>query len=106
MVKLFRDHCETELFTLKFHLVDHLADDSWQYRSLSFVDAAPFRYFNLEVKQSYIVISKRTSTRMDETVRVMDSVLKRMKSSIPESVSEPLSTTTSNCMNNLHHIGY
>lgn len=40
-VSLFEDHCDRELFTIKFHFFDHLCDDLENYRSIQFIDATP-----------------------------------------------------------------
>lgn len=43
--KTFAAHCSFGLFTLKYHLLEHLLDDLERFGRLSFVDAGRFEQF-------------------------------------------------------------
>ena len=68
----FSRFVEKGLYTLKFHLLDHLPEDIEKYASLSFTDASPFEQYNAVLKQFYRQTSKRIGTALDETVKRMD----------------------------------
>ena len=72
-VKCFSPYVSNGLFTLKFHLLDHLTDDLKRYGSLSFLSAGPYEYFNTIVEKHYRTTSKRTSTALSETIASMSS---------------------------------
>jgi len=68
----FSKYVERGLYTLKFHLLDHLVDDIEKYSSLAYLDAGPYEHYNAVIKQFYRKTSKRLNTALDETVRRMD----------------------------------
>lgn len=53
VVKTFVDHTEKGLFTLKFHLLDHLAEDITRFGSLPSLDATAFEHLNITIRKSY-----------------------------------------------------
>lgn len=72
LVERFDDHCESGLYTLKFHLLDHMVEDIRKFGTLSVLDGSPFEHFNVHIKQAYRKTSQRRSTRMMETVGVIE----------------------------------
>lgn len=89
VVETFKDHCEKGLFTLKFHTMDHLAEDISRFGSCKFLDAGAFEHFNLAIKRSYRTGSLRHATRMSETVNNMGRVMKRGRITSEERRSSP-----------------
>lgn len=75
----FASHCPSGLYTLKYHLLDHLVEDLERFGSISFMDAGPFEHFNVVIKQSYRMTSRRLTTRMDETVQRMGSAVDNVR---------------------------
>lgn len=73
--KIFSPHCSSRLFTLRFHLLEHAVHYLGRFGSLSFIDARPFKHFNVLIKKFYRMKSGRLSTRMYETVEKMESAL-------------------------------
>ncbi len=65
----FKAYVQHGLFTLKFHLLDHLADDLKKFSSLSYLDASPFEQYNAVLKHFYRQTSRRHSTALEETVQ-------------------------------------
>ena len=74
-VQLFEPYVDTGLFTLKFHLLDHLVEDLSKFTSLDFLNAGPYEYYNTKIKQSYRKTSKRKATAMDETVKNINETI-------------------------------
>ena len=70
----FSNYVEKGLYTLKFHLLDHLAEDVEKHSSLAYLDAGPYEHYNAVVKQFYRKTSRRHDTALEETVRRMDRV--------------------------------
>lgn len=68
------------MFTLKFHLLDHLVTYLKQFGNMDLLNAAPFEHFDLSIKMAYKTTSKRSVTRMDETVARMDLTMKQIHS--------------------------
>lgn len=52
VVTMSLEHCGKGLSTLKFHLLDRMAEEIKRLVILKFLDASPFEYFNLTVKKS------------------------------------------------------
>ena len=84
-VKLFEPYVDTGLFTLKFHLLDHLVEDLSKFTSLDFLSAGPYEYYNTKIKQSYRKTSKRRATAMEETVNDMNRSLSSQQPTKPRS---------------------
>ena len=79
--EFFSRFVDKGLYTLKFHLLDHLPEDIEKYASLSFTDASPFEQYNAVLKQFYRQTSKRIGTALDETVQRMDKASSAFSSS-------------------------
>ena len=79
VVEIYGPHCENGLFTLKFHLLDHLSEDITNYALLEYVDAGPFEGFNTQIKHSFRRTSMRYGTRLEDTVLNMEPVLKKAR---------------------------
>ncbi len=79
--QFFEPYVENGLFTLKFHLLDHLVHDLSRYCSLEFLSASPYEYYNTRIKQNYRKTLKLHGTVMEETVerinREIDTVDKK-----------------------------
>ena len=65
---VFSSNVENGLFTLKFHLLDHLVEDLRNFGSLDVLSASPYEYYNAVFKRHYRETSKRRATAMEETV--------------------------------------
>ena len=79
VVTLFEPHCDSGLFTLKFHLLDHLCTDLRCFGTLAMLDAGPYEHFNHIIKMAYRKTSMRIKTRMDETVDRLEPALKQLR---------------------------
>lgn len=53
MVRLFGDHCDSGLFTMKFHILEHLFEDYGEFHKLQFFAVAPYGHFNVVLERSY-----------------------------------------------------
>ena len=80
------------LYTLKFHLLDHLVLDLGRYTSLDFLDAGPYEYYNTRIKQAYRLGSRRKATALEETVQ---NIQQGTQSSLSGIKKAKTSTTTS-----------
>lgn len=72
IVSQYGPHSTTGLYTLKFHLLDHLPEDISRFGSLSMLDASPYEHFNTVIKNAYRQTSQRLVTRMDEMINVLE----------------------------------
>jgi len=72
---LFAPHIRSGLFTLKFHLLDHLVEDLTRFAGLDVLSASPYEYYNTRIKYNYRLTSKRRATCMDETIHNLDNEL-------------------------------
>jgi len=75
----FEKYCDEGLFTLKYHLMDHLVDDLEKYTDLSFIASSPYEYFNTWIKNGYRETSKRIDSALEETVKVLDHTIRSYK---------------------------
>ena len=71
--KLFEPYVQKGLFTLKFHLLDHLVEDLSKYGSLQYLDSGPYEYFNSVLKRFYRETSRRKGTALEETLQTMSN---------------------------------
>lgn len=69
--RVFDPYVQKGLYTLKFHLLDHLVEDLLKYGSLDYLNAGPYEYYNTVVKKHYRATSKRRSTALEETANRM-----------------------------------
>lgn len=44
---VFRDHCETTLFTMKFHILNYLCDHLNKFETVRFLDAFAYEHLRL-----------------------------------------------------------
>jgi hypothetical protein len=73
--RVFDPYVNKGLYTLKFHLLDHLVEDIMKYGSLDYLSAGPYEYFNTVVKKHYRATSKRKTTALEETANRMNQEL-------------------------------
>ena len=85
MASFYKRFTQTGLFTLKFHLLDHLAEDLSKYCSLAYLDSSPFEQYNAVIKMHYRKTSRRHATAFQETIGRIGSSTK--------TISENLRTT-------------
>ena len=69
--RVFDPYVQKGLYTLKFHLLDHLVEDLLKYGSLDYLSAGPYEYYNTVVKKHYRGTSKRKTTALEETANRM-----------------------------------
>lgn len=50
---VFVIRCKSGLFTMKFHLSDHLSEDLDKVRSVSFLDASAYEHVSIVFKRAY-----------------------------------------------------
>lgn len=78
VLRKFGGRCTTGLHTLKFHLLDHLAEDLGRFGSLSILSASQYEYAHTIFKRHYLRTSRRRHSALDETIRrVGDSISMR-----------------------------
>lgn len=53
VVNMFSSVFSSRLFTLKFHLLDHLVEDISRSGGISAMDASPYKQFNTTMKSHY-----------------------------------------------------
>lgn len=75
--RLFDPYVKKGLYTLKFHLLDHLVEDLGKYGSLDYLNGGPYEYFNAVVKQHYRDTSKRKPTALEETANHLSRCLQK-----------------------------
>lgn len=51
--RVFASHYPFGLYTLQFHLLDHLVEDLEKFASISFTDPRPFEHFNILIEQFF-----------------------------------------------------
>lgn len=61
LVEAFGEHCDSGLYTLKYHLLYHKVDYIRQNRTLSDSESISYEYFIVLIKKAY----KRTSQKKD-----------------------------------------
>lgn len=67
----FASHSTSGLYVSEFQSPVHLADGLKRLQTKLFTHAAPFQHFNVLLMQSYVVKSRRLSTRVQENVQDM-----------------------------------
>lgn len=53
MKDTFDEHCESGLYSLKFHLFHHVGEDVEQFGSLEMLDYLLFDSFSVHIKRAY-----------------------------------------------------
>lgn len=79
--KIFAPHSSPGLSTLRFCLLNHVVGDVERFGSLSCVDLEFFKGFNVLMKKSYRMTSRRLLTTMHETAEIMSSALNNVQRS-------------------------
>jgi len=79
VMQFYGKYCEKGLFTLKFHLLDHMVEDMRKFGTLSVLDASAYEHFNTDIKAAVRRTSQRSQYRMDETVAVLSDPLQAME---------------------------
>lgn len=51
IVQIYAEHCNSGLFKLKFHFLDHVEEDLTVFRTLSVYHASSFEHFNVHIKK-------------------------------------------------------
>lgn len=94
LVKKFREHYDFGLFTLNYHLHNHMVGDIRRFGTLFILGSCQFRHFIVHIYPQY---RKRTSqrgrTKMMETVRVLDGGSERMLPQEKEDITGIVSRT-------------
>lgn len=52
LVRTFGEHCNSGLYILKFHLLDHVVEDLRLFGTLSVLDASRFEQYSVSIKQA------------------------------------------------------
>lgn len=71
--ELFGDLEDTNLFTLKFHMLDHIVEDVARFENLNILDAFPYEHFNFILKTFSRMTSMRRGSTLDEAVELINS---------------------------------
>lgn len=85
---LFGAHCDNGQNILKLHLLDHHVDYLERFRTVHVLSASPYEPYNFVMKKAYGSTSKRRQARKSDTVRNLDSALKRQRVSDGFNVQE------------------
>lgn len=59
---VFETHCDAELYTMKFDLLDHLVEDLSKFGALERHDSSGFKLVNAQVKSVCWSTSRRNSS--------------------------------------------
>lgn len=70
-VDAFEDQYDSDLFTLKFHSLDHVTEALERFESSEMANRFPFERYNVHVKQMCCQRLQRVATSLDETVEIM-----------------------------------
>lgn len=76
-VSPFGHLCYHGIYSLKFHLLDHIVEYIQTFGNMSILDSTTYEYFSGLIKQSYISTSIRLTTPMAETVNNMAHILRK-----------------------------
>lgn len=61
-MQTFSEHCNSGIYNLKFHLLDHVLEELKALGTLSVLDASSFAQYNVHVMHAYM-----------QTLRIMDA---------------------------------
>lgn len=75
--QIFYMHHETGLYTLKFHLLEHVVEDLDRFWTLEFSNSSTFEPFN--ITQAYWPTSKRRGSALEKLLRALDARKLEMK---------------------------
>lgn len=76
---LFSPQCGCGLITLKFHILNHLADNLEHFRTASVWSTSAYEHFNFILKLAYESTSTGLQTRKKDNFNVLNINLKRQK---------------------------
>lgn len=77
MVHLFENHCECGLFSIKFHLLDHLCDDLEKFHTIKVFHDAPYEHINVVLRREYRGTYIMKATRIREEASVLKPIVDR-----------------------------
>ena len=70
-VRVFGSYQKSGMGTVKWHLLEHVADDIVRNGGLQLCDAGMYEYSHIIFKQSYARTSKRRNSAMDESIAIV-----------------------------------
>lgn len=76
MVRTFHKHCDSGLYTLKTHVLDHIVEDIWRIGTLSAMNTGPYAHFNVHIKYGYKGALQGGGTKMMEMIVVFGTSYK------------------------------
>lgn len=53
LVETSDEHCDLGLYTIKYHLLTHTAENIQRFGTLSHLDISPYDHFHVYMKQAY-----------------------------------------------------
>lgn len=71
--KLIKEMKDFNLFTFKFHVLDHIMEDISQFGAINFSDVSLFEHFNYVIKNFIKMSSIRHGSTLEEAVRAMNA---------------------------------
>lgn len=71
LVDNFNGYCDSDLYTMKNHLFDHIIEKLQTFGGLSLPDSSPYEYFILHINHFHVKTSQRSQSRMMGTVSVL-----------------------------------
>lgn len=76
-VHVFREHCATELFTIKFHLLKHLYEDLDRFGGVIFLNASAYEHIQIVAKipRSVQKVSMSRPRRLSEILCELEWIL-------------------------------
>lgn len=85
MVKQFRrtllqtinEHCDSSLYTLKYHVLDHVVEYIQRFGTSSVLHSSPYEHFNVHIDQAYKRNLQRKRTKTIATVSLTERSYKR-----------------------------
>lgn len=66
------ERCDSGLYFLEYHLLDHMVGDLQRFGKLSVLDSCRYAHFNLHIKQTCERNSRRRPTSMMEMVNMIE----------------------------------
>lgn len=64
----FNAFCETGVFTVKFHVLDHVIEDSVYSRCLKLLSSSAHKQFTAHMKCAYRLTSQRRTSALEDTL--------------------------------------
>lgn len=71
---LFEGHFKSELFTMKFHLLNHFCDDLEKFCGIQLLMLLFTNIFNVVLRRAYSKTSMRRVTRIQERTSAVKSI--------------------------------